>query len=381
MGALGDAAARASVCRNVHPDAAMRDAAEQLRAGGRRAGDRALARPRRLRRARRARRRRRRRGHALLRARRRCATSAAPASTGTSATRARVKALREELVRIGQEFGRNINDDVRTLDARARRARRAARRLQRAHQPGADGKVTHHHRQHRLHPVHDLRQERHGARGALAALPPARPSGEPRRCCRACSASAPSWRRCSAIATWAAYVTEDKMIGTARARRRVHRAHRRRRRARARSATTRSCSTRKRKDDPARAATSTAWDSAFYQERVKAEQYGFDSQAVRPYFEYERVKQGVLDITGAHLRHRATSRSPTRRCGTPTSRPTTSSRASDAARPHLPRHAPARGQVQARRAVHAGQRRRAGARCPRACWSATSRGRAAASRR
>jgi thimet oligopeptidase len=30
---------------------------------------------------------------------------------------------------------------------------------------------------------------------------------------------------------------------------------------------------------------------------VKAEQYGFDSQSVRPYFEYGRVKDGVLDVT------------------------------------------------------------------------------------
>jgi len=32
-------------------------------------------------------------------------------------------------------------------------------------------------------------------------------------------------------------------------------------------------------------------------EQVKAEQYKFDSQAVRPYFEYRRVKQGVMDLT------------------------------------------------------------------------------------
>ncbi len=54
---------------------------------------------------------------------------------------------------------------------------------------------------------------------------------------------------------------------------------------------------RKQKDDP-QATQVAAWDSAFYQERVMAEQYGFDSQAMRAYFEYARVKQGVLDITG-----------------------------------------------------------------------------------
>ena len=46
-----------------------------------------------------------------------------------SATRARIKALREELVVIGQEFDRNISDDVRTVEVGlGRRARRPARR-------------------------------------------------------------------------------------------------------------------------------------------------------------------------------------------------------------------------------------------------------------
>jgi thimet oligopeptidase len=40
------------------------------------------------------------------------------------------------------------------------------------------------------------------------------------------------------------------------------------------------------------------WDSAYLQERVKAEEYGFDSQSVRPYLEYGRVRDGVLDVTG-----------------------------------------------------------------------------------
>ena len=51
-----------------------------------------------------------------------------------SATRARVKALRDELVLIGQEFDRNIRDDVRTDRGRVGgRAGGAARRLHRAH--------------------------------------------------------------------------------------------------------------------------------------------------------------------------------------------------------------------------------------------------------
>ena len=114
------------------------------------------------------------------------------------ATRARVRALREELVRIGQEFGRNIKDDVRSVELDPARPRRAARGL--APRPPArrgrqgDG----HDRQHRLRALHDLRAERRGARGAVAALPAARPPAEPRRALADARAARRAGARCSA---------------------------------------------------------------------------------------------------------------------------------------------------------------------------------------
>ena len=53
---------------------------------------------------------------------------------------------------------------------------------------------------------------------------------------------------------------------------------------------------RKQKDAPD-AAGVNAWESAYYSELVRKADYDFDSQSVRPYFPYSRVKQGVLDIT------------------------------------------------------------------------------------
>jgi thimet oligopeptidase len=95
---------------------------------------------------------------------------------------------------------------------------------------------------------------------------------------------------------WAAYATEDKMIGSAKSAAefigRIAKASEQRMK---RDYT--QLLERKRKDDPA-ARDVRGWDSAFYSERVSAEQYGFDSQAIRPYFEYRRVKEGVLSITG-----------------------------------------------------------------------------------
>jgi thimet oligopeptidase len=97
-------------------------------------------------------------------------------------------------------------------------------------------------------------------------------------------------------ASWASYVTEDKMIGSAEAaadfvERITRAAEGRMRRDHAQLLA------RKRRDAPG-AERVEPWDSAFLQERVKAEGYGFDSQSVRPYFEYGRVKDGVLDVTG-----------------------------------------------------------------------------------
>jgi thimet oligopeptidase len=41
------------------------------------------------------------------------------------------------------------------------------------------------------------------------------------------------------------------------------------------------------------------WDRAYYGELVRRARYGFDSQSLRPYFSYERVQAGVMNVAGA----------------------------------------------------------------------------------
>ncbi len=65
-----------------------------------------------------------------------------------------------------------------------------------------------------------------------------------------------------------------------------------------------------------------AADSRFYTETIKREQHRVDAQEVRRYFTFDRVRQGLLDVTG-RLFGLATS-AWTSRPGTPTSRRTTS---------------------------------------------------------
>jgi thimet oligopeptidase len=52
---------------------------------------------------------------------------------------------------------------------------------------------------------------------------------------------------------------------------------------------------RKQQDDPA-AKQIGAWESSFYTEVLRRERYAFDSQKIREYFPFDRVKKGVLDV-------------------------------------------------------------------------------------
>ncbi len=57
----------------------------------------------------------------------------------------------------------------------------------------------------------------------------------------------------------------------------------------------------KKKSDP-KATTISLHEKSYYQEQVRRSSFDFDSQSVRPYLPYERVRQGILD-TAATLFH------------------------------------------------------------------------------
>src|SRR3954465_14418012 len=112
--AISDASARASLLRSVHPDAAMRDAGERCEQEAEALGTALALDP------------------DIYRPLSRVDASGEDEATRWylfrvlrdfrragvdkgDATRARVRALNEELVRIGQEFQRNIRDDVRSI--------------------------------------------------------------------------------------------------------------------------------------------------------------------------------------------------------------------------------------------------------------------------
>jgi thimet oligopeptidase len=294
FGALGEAGARASLARNVHPDAAVRDAAEKAEQEIDAAATE-LSLDRRL--------------YDALRsidlagldpASRHLAEKALrdfrrAGVDRDDATRARVKELRDELTRIGQEFGRNIKDDVRKLRLDPAELDGLPDDFRRAHPPGPDGQVELTTDNTDYVPfVTYARSAR--AREALWRLYRQRAHPKNLDVLSRLLARRAELARLLGYPSWAAYATEDKMIGSdAAAAELIEKVS-----AAAAGRLERDYAqllARLRKEAPG-AERVQAWDSAYLQDRVKAEEYGFDARSVRPYFEYGRVKEGVLALVG-----------------------------------------------------------------------------------
>jgi thimet oligopeptidase len=211
------------------------------------------------------------------------------------ATRKKIKALQDELVLIGQEFGRNIREDkdkvivdsVAELDG-------LPQDYIDAHKPGADGKIVLTIDYPDSIPVltyaknSELRKRMYFAYNNRAY---------PQNMAVLDKLAAKRYELANLLGfkTWADFATADKMIKSptnasefitkivAASKDRAKREYDQ-------------LLARKRKDFPD-AASIDRWETGYYSELVKKENYSFDSQKVRPYFQYKNVKQGLLDIT------------------------------------------------------------------------------------
>jgi thimet oligopeptidase len=210
------------------------------------------------------------------------------------ATRARIRELQEELVGVGQAFERNIRTDTRSATMPASALAGLPADYVAAHEADADGMVTVTTDYPDLLPF--LKYATDGtAREQLWRL--FRQRGYPSNVdvLRRLIEGRHELATLLGYPTWAAYAAEDKMVGSVAnisdfieriAAASADRAGRDYDRLLA----------RKRVDEPD-AARVNPWDSAYLDDRIKAEQLAFDSQAMRPYFEYEAVKAGVLGLS------------------------------------------------------------------------------------
>lgn len=211
------------------------------------------------------------------------------------ATRARITALRDELVLIGQDFDKNIRSDVRTVTINdvSELDGLPADYISR-HKPDASGVITLTTDYPDALPIftyaksEDLRKRMYIAYNNRAY--PQNIDVLNRLISRRFELA-----NLLGYTTWADYITANKMIGNAKNAsdfidKIVTASEAKAKREYA------ALLARKQQDVPGSTVVNP-WEKSYWSELLRRSDYNFDSQKVRPYFSYSNVKKGVLDVT------------------------------------------------------------------------------------
>lgn len=209
------------------------------------------------------------------------------------ATRTRISALNEKLTLLSQEFARNIRNDRRTFTVdSAEDLKGVPEDFLKSHPAGPDGKITLSIETPDYVPVMRYAQngkvrERMRMERMIRAYPTNMAVLDSLLLVRHELATTLGYPN------WAAYITEDKMIGSAEnvaafldrlsglavnAARDEYQIY----------------LARKREDVP-NATAVEQWESAYYGQLIRKRDYDFDAQAARPYFAFKNVKKGLMD--------------------------------------------------------------------------------------
>jgi len=210
------------------------------------------------------------------------------------ATRDRIRKLQDELVKIGQQFDENIAGDVRKLQVNASDLDGLPDDFKRAHPPDASGKVTLSTDNTDYFPFMDYSRSE-PARKAFFILYRQRAYPKNIDVLSQLLQKRHELANVLGYPDWAAYVTEDKMIGTEQnAADFIEKIS-----VAAQPGAKRDYEellAYKKKEDP-KTESVNSWDVAHLRRGAVIEKFGYDSQVIRPYFEYSRVLQGILDVT------------------------------------------------------------------------------------
>jgi thimet oligopeptidase len=211
------------------------------------------------------------------------------------ATRARLAAINERLTEVGQEFGRTIRDDVRTVRVTPDRLAGMPEDWLESHPADDEGLVTVTTDYPDAVPVRMFAHDSAVRRDVTVAfLERGWPANDP--LLREMFALREELATLVGYADWASYDADVKMIGTgpaipafidriaAAAEGPMHR-------------DLELLLERYRRDVPTATSIDTA-DSLYYEELVRQERHDVDAQRVRTFFDFTRVRQGLLDVTG-----------------------------------------------------------------------------------
>jgi thimet oligopeptidase len=209
------------------------------------------------------------------------------------ATRVRVRELQEELVAIGQEFDRNIRTDSRTARLEPFALAGLPEDYLRSHPVGDDGRVAVTTDYPDVMPLLTYATDA-ATREQMWRLQRVRAYPANVDVLQRMLARRYELARLLGYPNWAEYAAEDKMVGSAA--NIADFIHRIADAAGDRAAGDyRAMLARKRLDAPG-AALVDRWDVPYLEDRIKAERFALDTQAMRPYFEYGRVKAGLMAL-------------------------------------------------------------------------------------
>ncbi len=210
------------------------------------------------------------------------------------ATRAKIRQLQDELVKIGQEFDQNIPADVRTIQLEPSQLDGLPEDYKQSHKPDASGKVTlktdnTDYIPFREYGTNEAAQKAFYEAYAQRAYP------------KNIEVLSRLLQKRYELATvlgypdWAAYVTEDKMVATKQNAADFIEKITVASQAKSQGDYDQLLAYRRRREP--NATTVDVWNYHHFLHEATIEKYGYDSQSVRPYFEYTRVLQGILDLT------------------------------------------------------------------------------------
>lgn len=211
------------------------------------------------------------------------------------ATRAKIAMLREQLVTIGQEFDRNIRNDSRTIKVdRASDLEGLPQDFIESHKPGEDGRITLSIEFPDRFPIMkyaknpDVRRrlyQENVTRGYPQNMP----------VLDSLIAKRYELAQLLGYKTWADYVTEDKMIRTPK--RAGEFLDRIGQLVSDQSKREYALYLKRKQDDDPKATTVENWEASYYGNLLRKRDFDFDAQSVRPYFAFDAVQKGVLEVT------------------------------------------------------------------------------------
>src|ERR1700687_239950 len=205
-------------------------------------------------------------------------------------TRDKIRNLQDELVKIGQQFDQNIAADVRKLEVNASDLDGLPDDFKRSHPPDASGKVTLSTDNTDYFPFMDYSKSE-SARKAFFVLYRQRAYPKNIDVMGQLLQKRHELANILGYPDWAAFITEDKMVGTEQNAADF-----------IEKITTAAQAGSKRdydellaykKHENPKAESVDGWDVSHLLRIAKIEKFGYDSQEIRPYFEYSRVLQGI----------------------------------------------------------------------------------------